>query len=327
MPAFSGNDQINAAVVSGEIDWGGLVADPDKTFVAKDPEHNHYWWPTTTNVCLFMNTTKPPFDDVKFRKAVGASLNREQMISTALWGKSTPANATGLADSAYKDWIDQAAVDAGKDWVTYNVDTANKMFDDAGYPKGDGDTRTTADGNELKFSVIVPGGWTDWVAVLQVVVNNLKDVGIDVELKTISADAWTTSVYTGDFDMSLGTGSRGATPFEFYRGTMSSSTYKPVGEQAPENYHRYQNADADALLSQFAESGDPAQQKDLVNQLEALFVQEAPIVPLYGAPDWGLFTTKRITGFPDESNPYAPLTNLGNWPTTLLVFPHLKPAQ
>lgn len=324
-PAFTGNDQISAAVVGGDIDWGGLVANPDETFVAKDPEHNHYWWPTTSDVCLYLNTTRKPFDDPNLRKAIGAALDRPQMIQTAIWGKSTPANATGLPESAFADWIDPTAVEAGANWVTRDVDHANQVLDEAGYAR-DGDKRKTADGEELKFSAIVPGGWTDWVAVLQIVVNNLKEVGIEVELQTISADAWTTSVYTGDFDIALGSGSKGATPFEFYRGTMSASTARPVGEQAPENYHRYANADADALLSSFAETGDVAQQKEIAKQLQAIFVDQAPVVPLYGAPDWGLYTTKRIAGFPNEENPYAPLTNLGTWPTTLIVFRHLTPA-
>ncbi|HVL24299.1 MAG TPA: ABC transporter substrate-binding protein [Thermomicrobiales bacterium] len=323
--AYTGNDQIGAAVVSGQIDWGGLVANPDETFVAKDPEHNHYWWPTTTNVCLFLNTTRKPFDDVRFRKAIGAALNREQMVQTALWGKSTPANATGLAESAFKDWIDPAAVDAGKDWVTLNVDLANQWLDDAGYAR-QGDWRTMPDGSEMKFSAIVPGGYTDWVAVLQIAITNLKEVGINVELATTSPDAWSTSIYSGDFDMSLGTGSRGATPFQFYRGTMSATTSKPVGEVATENFHRYVNKQADELLLKFAGTSDLDEQKTVARDLEAIFADEAPVVPLYGAPDWGLYTTTRITGFPNEDDPYAPLTNQGTWPTVLIVFRKLKPA-
>ncbi len=323
--AYTNNDQIAAATVSGEVDWGGLVANPDETFVAKDPEHNHYWWPTTTNVCLFLNTTRPPFDDPIFRKAVGAALNREQMVETALWGKSTPANATGLAEAAFAEWIDPAAVEAGADWVSHNVDLANQWLDEAGYVM-DGDWRTNLDGSEMKFSAIVPGGYSDWVAVLQIAITNLKDAGINVELETSSPDAWSTAAFTGEYDLSLGTGARGATPFEFYRGTMSAATNKPVGEVATQNYHRYENAEADELLLEFAATGDVEAQKTITHQLEAIFAAEAPLVPLYGAPDWGLYTTTRITGFPNEDDPYAPLGLGGTWPTPLIVFRKLAPA-
>ena len=323
--AYTGNDQIAAATTSGQIDWGGLVANPDQTFVAKDPEHNNYWWPSTSNVCLFMNTTRAPFDDPKFRHAIGPALNREQMVQTALWGKSVAANATGLSDSAFAEWIDPEVVEAGKDWVTFDVDYANQLLDEAGYAR-DGDWRTMPDGSEMKFQAIVPGGYTDWVAVLQIAITNLKEVGIQVELNTTSPDAWSTSTYTGDFDISLGSGVRGATPFDFYRATMSETTSKPVGEVTTQNFHRYVNADADQLLLDFAGTGDVEVQKEIASELQGIFASEYPIVPLYAQPDWGLYTTKRITGFPNADDPYAPLGNNSTWPTVLIVFRHLQPA-
>lgn len=323
--AYTNNDQIAAATVSGEVDWGGLVANPDETFVAKDPEHNVYWWPTTRTVCLYLNTTRTPFDDAVFRKSVSAALNREQMVETALWGKSTPSNSTGLTEAAFADWIDPAVVESGQDWVTHNVDLANQWLDEAGYAL-DGDWRANPDGSELKLTAIVPGGYSDWVAVLQIAISNLKEVGINVELETTSPDAWSTAAFTGEYDVSLGVGVGGATPFEFYRGTMSSTTYKPVGEVATQNYHRYQSAKADELLLEFAATGDVEIQKGIAHELEAIFSEEAPLVPLYGAPDWGLYTTKRITGFPNEDDPYAPLGLGGTWPTPLMVFRKLTPS-
>lgn len=248
------------------------------------------------------------------------------MVKTALWGKSTTASTTGLSDSAFKDWIDPAIAEAGKPWVTFDAAKANADLDAAGYKKN-GDWRTMPDGSEMKFAAIVPGGYSDWVAVLQIVITNLKDVGIQVELNTTSPDAWSTSIYTGDFDMSLSSGQRGATPFDFYRGTMSKTTTKPVGETATINFHRYVNEDADKLLLDFAGTGDIAEQKTISKQLQQLFVDNAPVVPLYAAPEWGLYTTRRITGFPNEQDQYAPLTNLGNWPTVLIVFRHLQPAS
>ena len=240
-------------------------------------------------------------------------------------GENTVANATGLTESAFADWIDPAAVEAGADWVTYNADTANAMFDQAGYVR-DGDWRTLPDGSEMKFEAIVPGGYSDWVAVLQVVITNLKDVGINVELQTTSPDAWSTSVYTGDFDLSLSSGVRGATPFEFYRGTMSAATSRPVGEVATQNFHRYVNEEADELLIAFAATGDVDEQKAISHDLQAIFAAEAPVVPLYGSPDWGLYTTTRITGFPNADDPYAPLGLGSSWPTPLIVFRKLAPA-
>ncbi len=46
---INGNDAANLALINGELDWvGNFVPDIQTTFVAKDPEHNHFyflgWW-------------------------------------------------------------------------------------------------------------------------------------------------------------------------------------------------------------------------------------------------------------------------------------------
>ncbi|MEZ0076442.1 ABC transporter substrate-binding protein [Planotetraspora sp. GP83] len=323
IPAFSGNDQISAATIGGQIDWGGLVPDPDKTFVSRDPQHYGYWWPRTTCVYLMLNTEKKPFDDVRVRKAVSLALDRQRMIDIAVWGKSAPANATGLPAGPYKDWIDPAVVQEGASWVGHDAAKAGALLDEAGLKKGADGFRALPDGTPLKLSIIVPTGWNDWISSSQCVADNLKEVGIRVELKTIAYETWTDSTYQGRFDLTLGSAERTATPFEFFRGMMSSATYKPVGTASALNVQRYKNAEADKLLADFAATPDLATQQALSKQLEALFSREAPVVPLYEQPDWGLYNTQRVTGFPTEKDPYAPLT-LQSTPSTFLVYPKLR---
>ena len=45
-----------------------------------------------------------------------------------------------------------------------------------------------------------------------------------------------------------------------------------------------------------------------MDQLQELFAENAPVVPLFPGPKWGAYNTTRFTGFPDEDNPYAPLS-------------------
>jgi peptide/nickel transport system substrate-binding protein len=42
-----------------------------------------------------------------------------------------------------------------------------------------------------------------------------------------------------------------------------------------------------------------------MNQIEALFVDLAPTLPLFPGPDWDEYSTKNFTGFPNKDNPYA----------------------
>ncbi len=320
---FNGNDQVSAAVLAGNIDWGGLVPDPDTTFVALDPEHFGYWWPRTSVVMLLANTTEGALGDSTVRKAMSLALDRQRMINTGVWGKSVPGNATGLPEAPFKDWIDPAVVEAGASWVNIDPDAANKMLDDAGYARGPDGIRLDKDGQPMSYDIIVPSGWNDWVSASQIVAENLADIGIDVTLRTTTADSWTNSTFTGQFDLSLGTAQRTATPFEFYRNNMATSSVQPVGTASPNNQQRYGDPAVDELLAKFAGSTDAAEQKAIIAELQAMFSEAAPAIPLYEQPDWGLYNTRRFTGFPNEENAYAPLSlQMTNGP--LLVWPKLE---
>lgn len=320
---FNGNDQVSAAVLSGNIDWGGLVPDPDTTFVALDPEHFGYWWPRTSVVMLLANTTDGALGDTTVRKAMSLALDRQRMINTGVWGKSVPGNATGLPEGPFKDWIDPAVVEAGASWVNIDPDAANKLLDDAGYARGADGIRVDKDGQPMAYDIIVPSGWNDWVSASQIVAENLADIGMDVTLRTTTADSWTNSTFTGQFDLSLGTAQRTATPFEFYRNNMATSSVQPVGTASPNNQQRYGDPAVDELLAKFAASTDAAEQKSIIAQLEGMFNEAAPAIPLYEQPDWGLYNTTRFTGFPNAGNAYAPLSlQMTNGP--LLVWPKLE---
>ena len=64
----------------------------------------------------------------------------------------------------------------------------------------------------------------------------------------------------------------------------------------------------DDLLEKFVATSDEAEQKDLVNQLQKIYSDNVPAIPLFPGPQWGEFNTARFTGFPNEDDPYALLS-------------------
>jgi peptide/nickel transport system substrate-binding protein len=47
-PSYPSNDAANLATLNGENDWAAnFIPDVEATYVAKDPEHFHYWFPST----------------------------------------------------------------------------------------------------------------------------------------------------------------------------------------------------------------------------------------------------------------------------------------
>jgi peptide/nickel transport system substrate-binding protein len=107
---------------------------------------------------------------------------------------------------------------------------------------------------------------------------------------------------------------------------MGSGTVKPVGTSSATNWHRHGSPAADALLAAFEATVDPAEERRLSDALQAVFVAEAPAVPLFPTPAWGEASTRRFEGFPSAEDPYAALSP-NAVPDILLVLTRLRPRD
>jgi len=324
--AFPSNDQANFALIHGEIDWAGsFVPAIDRIFAGKDRAHHHYWFPPVDGgVLLYANTTRAPYDDLRVRKALSLAIDRELIVRVGMYGYVRPADATGLNES-HRRFLDPVAVAAG-DWVAHDVARANQLLDEAGLRRGKDGIRRLADGSRWQVAINVPTGFSDWVRATQVIARGLRGVGIDAAMKAYEFNAWYERVQQGDFALALGWSEPYPTPYGFYRAMMSSQTARPLGESAPENWHRFTLPRADELLGQLEHAADPAVEQQLTAELQRLFVAQAPAIPLFPGPLWGEYNSTRFTGFPDADNPYAPLSpNLA--PQSLLVLARLQPRE
>lgn len=324
-PAYPGNEQANLATINGENDIAAnFIPDIEKTFVAKDSKNFGYWFPPLGGtIMLYLNTTRKPFDDVNVRKGISMGIDRKQIVQVAMYDYTKPADVTGLSD-AYPNY---KVADPSKlgNWTTMNVDEANKMLDAAGLTKGANGIRM-ADGKPMKYEINVVTGWTDWVSACQIMAQNLKALGIEASVKPYDFSAWLDRVQKGDFDMSIGWSSGGATPYQFYRDQMAKLSLREPGVAAGANWHRYASPKADDLLNQFAATSDAATQKQVAEKLQQTFAEEAPAVPLFPGPMWYEYNTTRFKDFPTKDNPYAAgsFFHQGT-PEQLIVMTTIKP--
>lgn len=325
MLAFAGNDGANLAAANGEVDWAPqFIPDIDKAFVAKDPEHNHYWFPPTGSLVSWqLNTTKAPFDDVEVRKALSMAIDRDQITKVAMNGYTHPTDCTGLS-GGYDTWRDDSVVETCT-WTVQDVDAANAKLDELGFTKGADGKRTKPDGSPFTFDISVGSASSDWLSVANIISQDLAKIGVTANVNSPDWASVVASYEDGTFDSGIVWSNNAPTPYQFYRGVMSTETVKPVGEKAFENYHRFGDPAADALLAEFAATGDEAAQHDVVNKLQAEFDAQAPVVPLFPGPEWGAYTDVRFTGWPGEDNPYATLSTRA--PTTVLVLTTLQPVE
>ncbi len=326
MLAFAGNDGANLAAANGDVDWSPqFIPNIEQAYVAKDPDHRFFWFPTTGAMISWQfNTTKAPFDDVNVRKALSMAVDRDQVTSIGMQGYTKPADCTGLS-GAYDTWRDQAVVDSCT-WTKRDLAEAGKLLDAAGITLGADGKRVLPDGKPFAFDFSVGSTSSDWVSVGNVISQNLADLGVTV---TVAAKDWgdvVSGYENGTFDSGIVWSATAPTPYQFYRGVMSTETVKPVGEQSFDNYHRYGNPKADALLAQFAATSDEAQQKSIMNDLQALFAESVPVVTLFPGPQFGAASTLRFTGWPTEDNPYAPLGAV-RARSAVLILTTLEPVK
>lgn len=327
LPAYADNDASNMGLLYDDVDWSGdFIPAIDRVFTEKDPQAHHYWFPLTGGcIFLYANTTRDPFDDVRVRKALGAAIDRDLLVDVAMFRYTRPADATGLTD-AFASWRDSSAVRRGA-WIDAGPDAADARFDAAGLRRGTDGVRQDAAGTPVQPELLCVRGWTDWERVADFVADDLAARGIDVRVSRLPFEEWNRRVSTGDFDLALGWSLEGTTPYDFYRGLMSSTSRKPVGEPASTNWHRYASARADSLFARFERTSSADEQRRIARRLQHVFVDEAPAVPLFPGPSWAAYETHRVTGFPSPDDPYAnPSPHQIARGEILLVLTHVRPV-
>ena len=106
---------------------------------------------------------------------------------------------------------------------------------------------------------------------------------------------------------------------------------RKVGERAEVNFHRFGDAEATKLLRQIEQTSSAPETAALMADLQRRFVESAPSIPLFIGPQWGVYNTTRVTGFPSRFRPYANAVPTGSprgafpSPDSLPVLLEVKP--
>ncbi|MHA7134237.1 ABC transporter substrate-binding protein [Oerskovia turbata] len=311
-------DQLKLA--RGEYDSNTMyVPDIDNSYVAKDPENNHYWFPSASPIALFMNLTRAPFDDVEFRQAVAQGIDKEGLAEDAGSGYVEPASQTLLVLPGQSEWLDPTIPDEGM--IAYDADAASDRLTAAGYALDGSGKRLGKDGEPLAFTFITPQGWSDWTAAANMLKEDFADLGIAVTVETPEYAALEQDRLMGNYDMTFGVRAGTCSMFQNFDEPLGSANTAPVGERATTNEVRWQDPETDALLAELAATPDAEDQKPIVHELQRIMVDEAPIIPLWYGGRWFQFSTKHVTGWPDADNPYAGPDNNN------LIFSSLTPVE
>jgi peptide/nickel transport system substrate-binding protein len=317
------NDAALLQIVSGQADWThNFVPNVEKAYIAKDPKHYHAFYDNTAySQSLMFDTQKYPYSLVPFRQAVSMAIDRVKVWKLGQYGYSPPADAVGL-NYLFPTWVTDPAVKAeAKRLSTYNPSAAKKMFTDNGFTY-DGSKLLDPKGNPVSFQIHVISGWSDWVASLQIISKNLQAVGIDASVK-LEPDwgSWYPNATSTKFVTLLWQIAATGSPYGYFFNNMHENTFVPSGEDAVNtgNFAHYKNAKATTLLDKWKGTLDVAGQKKLATEVQKLWLQELPIIPLFVGTQWSTYSTKYFHCFPTPNNRYArPIFN--NYPDNAVTL-------
>jgi peptide/nickel transport system substrate-binding protein len=158
-----------AGLVSGELDVAG-ISPTMATLVASDASLRVLSYPTLSSSAIIFNAARPPFDDVRVRRAIGVAIDRGRLIQAALAGFATPATGPLPAGHPY----------AAPERAVLDTTLADSLLDAAGWRRGAGGLRERG-GRELRFDLLTVGSAGN--AVEQLIQADLAAIGIRMEIR------------------------------------------------------------------------------------------------------------------------------------------------
>ena len=165
-----------AGLVAGDLDAAG-IAPTMASLVARDPTLRVVSYPVLFTNALVFNTSRPPFDDIRVRRGVSLSIDRERAIRAALAGYAIPAGGPVPPDNPL-------GVPARAE---HDATRADSLLDAAGWRRGRDGVRAKG-GRRFALTLLTVGSGDN--AVEQLLQADLAARGIAVEIRQLELGAF-----------------------------------------------------------------------------------------------------------------------------------------
>lgn len=273
---FVGDAQAQAAALrSGGLDAVPELEAPELFAEFKaDPKFAAVAGNTELKVVAGMNDARPPFDDVRVRRALMMAVDRRALVDAVSSGFGTPIGSHYTPNDP--GFVDLSSA------LPYDPAKAKALLAEAGHPNG------------LSFSIKVPqmGYATRSAEVLQAM---FADVGVTMTIVPTEFPAtWIADVFTAhDFDMTI----------------VAHAEPLDIGIYArPDYYFGYRSPAFDAAVAA-AEGADGPKARDAAyGEAQRILARDVPALYLYVIPKLGVWNAKLGGLWTDEPIPSNDLT-------------------
>lgn len=323
-PEYKDNATLQLALPKGDVDWAGYFSPTlQQDFVAKDPAHNHIFMDAINLYSICVNQKDSLVGGqagLPIRLALSTALDRSAIAAQATAGLEPPGSITGLVLPTAQNWLDPQFSNLP---ATADTAKAQKYLTDAGFTKGS-DGIYQKNGHRVSLTLRSVDTYSDWNAAAKLIADQAKTVGIEIKNVTVGEDNYYTLRTNGKYDYQLMFCGMvgGPTPYYLYNQYLNSAQ---IG-QGKFNFVAWNDPTTDKLLNQYASSTDPNVQKQAIQGIEKIFVENQPFIPLWTGADYDEYSTRNFTGWPDQSNPYAS-GSPNTAPDYEIVILHLQPVS
>lgn len=244
---------------NGEIDWAGhpLSSLPIDAMPAMKSSGKMVVHPVAATYWYKFNTEKPPFNNVKIRKAFAYAINRQALIDNVLQANQQPAMAAvPPAMSLNPDGY----------FKEYDVETGKKLLAEG--MKEVGITKlplitlsfNTSEGHK-KIAEAIQDQWR-------------KNLSVEVKLENQEWKVYLESLHQGNYQVG-----RSGWSGDFNDPINFLEIFKD--KDGGNNDTRWENPKYKELLNQSAIESDPQKRKEILAQAEQILMDELPILPIY----------------------------------------------
>ena len=144
---------------------------------------------------MIMNTTDEILGDLKVRKAIQHATDRNAISENIFSGIESPADTVLAKTVPYAD-IDLKAYE-------YNLDTAKKLLDEAGWKEVEGQAYRQKDGKELSVVLNYCSDSVTEKTISEFYQNELAKIGIKLEISGEEEQAYRDRMKSGEFDITF----------------------------------------------------------------------------------------------------------------------------
>ncbi len=260
---------IPAKTGTGESDLQARYLRFDNyTFLRENQERNKFrtlLWRIGkgSHLTLFpnLNSVDPEwrklFRDVRFRRALSFSIDRDEINQVIYFGLALPTQNTVLPQSPLFKPEYQTA------WTSFDLKQANALLDELGLTERDGaGLRLLPDGRPMELTVETAGESTEQTDALALIRDSWKKIGIALYISPSQRDVARLRIYSGEAMMSMWEGLENGLP--------SADTVPD--ELAPTRQEQYQWPKWGQYVETSGKSGEPADM-DKPKELGALLNQ------------------------------------------------------